>query len=151
MTTAMERVRARVDRLGPLGSAGVPAPLLTLPEFFDGNDDVGSILCHVVLSGVDEDEDDAPAPQQVRAVLEQVRDRPEVCDVRVVVLEMDDPEFWPFAEQVLVVTSADAETVRGWFPADYAPDHVRPQTEDRTEVEPYDVPAGQGGLLCRWD
>jgi hypothetical protein len=38
------------------------------------------------------------------------------------------------------VTSAEAETVRGWFPADYAPDEVTEQTGD-----------GPAALICWWD
>jgi hypothetical protein len=150
MTTALERVHARV---GDLGADGVPLPLLTLAEFFDGNDEPGSILCNVVLSGAGEDEDDAPTPQQVRAVLATVAGRPEVADVRVVVTEADDPDWWPFADRVLVVTSADPEVVRGWFPADYAPDEVFPHADEvrPQPVEPYDVPAGHAAVICWWD
>lgn len=150
MTTATQRVHERVGRGGEVGAEGVPAPVLTLAEFFDGNDDTGSILCNVVLTGVGEDEDDAPTPQQVRAVLESVRDRPEVADVRVVVLEAEDPDFWPFAEEVVVVTTADPETVRSWFPEDYAPDDVRERGPKR-DLEPFDVPDGYAALLCWWD
>jgi hypothetical protein len=148
MTTALERVHARV---GDVGADGAPLPLLTLAEFFDGNDEPGSILCNVVLSDAGEDEDDAPTPQQVREVLTALAERPEVADLRVVVTEADDPEWWPFADRVLVVTSADPETVRGWFPADYAPDEVVPQVGDRHPVEQHDVPAGHAALLCWWD
>ncbi len=150
MTTALDRVHARVNRSGPFGAAGVPIPLLTTAEFFDGNDQDGSILCNVVWTDAT-GQIDAPSVQQVREVLERVAARPDVSDLRVVVHEAEDSEDWPFAERVLVVGTGDPQAVRGWFPADYAPDDSWLVAADDGPLESYEVPSGQVAVMCWWD
>ena len=44
--TPLERVSARVSRLGDVNKKGTPLPLLTIAEFFDGNETIGSIGCN---------------------------------------------------------------------------------------------------------
>ncbi|RTE49312.1 hypothetical protein [Actinobaculum sp. 352] len=145
MTTPLERITARIAPFGDLDADTFsPKPLLTLEEFFDGNDVVGSILCNVVL---DEEGYDAPTPQQVRAVLEAIRARDDVDDVRVAIGMFDDPD-WPFAEEVVVVTDADPNVVLGWFPEAYAPDAVAAADDEEYEDIKYSV---ERFRICWWD
>lgn len=141
VNTALERVTERINRLGDVNDPDTPRPLLTLAEFFDGNDVVGSIGCNLYPE---------VAPQQIRAVLEQIAARDDVADVRVVVLTFDDPE-WPFAERVVVATSAAPEEVAEWFPEDLAPSDVWDATDDDDDTEPYEVPGGTRLVVCWWD
>lgn len=150
MTTALERLHARINRSGPFGTDGVPIPLLTIAEFFDGNDVDGSILCNVVWTDA-AGELQVPSLQQIREVLDGIAERPDVSDLRVVVQEAGDLEDWPFAEQVLVIGAGDPGTVRGWFPADYAPDDTWLVGADDGLMEDYAVPPGQAAVMCWWD
>lgn len=145
MTTPLERVTARIAPFLD-GDLCRPRPLLTLEEFFDGNDVVGSILCNVTIltDGVP----DSPTPQQVRDVLETIRSRGDVDDVRVAVAMFDDPD-WPFAEEVLVVTDTSADEVRAWFPEAMAPDDVL-DPEHLDGFEPIDLQGGRP-VICWWD
>ncbi len=145
MTTPLERITSRIApfRDGDTDTFA-PKPLLTLEEFFDGNEVTGSILCNVVL---DEEAYDAPTPRQVRAVLETIRARDDVDDVRVAIAMFDDPD-WPFAEEVVVVTDAEPDVVASWFPEVYAPDAIT----DAGDEEYEDI---RGAIerfrVCWWD
>src|SRR4051794_16396463 len=103
--TPLERVSERVSRNGDVNLPDVPRPILTLVEFFDGNDAQGSIGCNL---------DSQPNPAQIWARLEQIAARKGVVDVRVVVTQFDDPR-WPFSDTVWVVTDAAPEEVSKWF------------------------------------
>jgi len=46
--TPLERITERVNRHGDVNDASTPRPLLTLAEFFEGNDVVGSIGCNLL-------------------------------------------------------------------------------------------------------
>ena len=61
--TPLERITERVSRLGHPDDHKTPVPLLTLAEFFEGNDHVGSICCN--LSPI-------PQPAQVYAFLKRI-------------------------------------------------------------------------------
>ncbi|HEY1133328.1 MAG TPA: hypothetical protein VGE77_02015 [Nocardioides sp.] len=133
MTTPLERVTALVapylrdDLLEP-------RPLLSLAEFLDGNDVVGSIWCNVVPDP--DDPASAPTPDEARAVLAAIEERSEVTSVRVAPGMFDDPD-WPFADVVVVVTDAPPEDVRSWFPSAVEPD----------EVDEVDVAGDDHGLV----
>ena len=115
--------------------------MLTLAEFFDGNDVDGSIGCNLPA---------LPTPAQMRAVLEDIASRQEVADVRVVVAMFDDPE-WPIADRVWIITTASANDVARWFPGDLAPDEVDPGGLDGIVREPVDVSPGYRAVVCWWD
>src|SRR5262245_15811481 len=95
------RLAERVNRLGDPNDPVTPRPLLTLAEFFDGNDVVGSICCNLSPT---------PTPAEVYTVLSRIAARPEVSDVRVQVTMFDDPE-WPFSDTVWVITNSDPAAV----------------------------------------
>lgn len=112
----LDRITERVMRNGNPEERGVAVPLLTLEEFFEGNDHIGSIGCNL---------DSEPTPQEFYEFLTALRSKPQVSDVRVQITCVDDPGVeWPFSDTVWIITSADEETVRGWFPDTLAPDDV---------------------------
>jgi hypothetical protein len=117
-------------------------PAVTIEQFFDGNDDLGSIMCNL----------NPESTEQVRAILEGIRSRPEVESVLVQVHEVVDgfDDTWPFAEQVLITTSAGAANVRAWFPRDLAPDEVTLLDEPLPGVPP---PRARGAAtwVAWWD
>jgi hypothetical protein len=93
----------RVNRDGPINDPKVPRPLLTLEEFFEGNDYYGSIGCN--LPG-------EVYPQEFFEVFRSLRDRPDVADVLVEVKSWDDSEDWPFSDSVWVITSLSRQDIQ---------------------------------------
>ena len=141
MNEAVERVTERVNRLGDVNDPGTPTPLLTIDEFFDGNDVVGSIGCNLYPE---------VHPQVVRAALSSLAERPEVRDVRIAVDCFDDPD-WPFAERVIFATTATPSDVMGWFPEELAPSDAWEGPEEGFTTEPYALPSGSSMVICWWD
>jgi hypothetical protein len=90
------------------GEDGEILPSVTIEEFFDGNDDLASIGCNLM---------EHPGLEAFRTLCEKIRDRPDVQDVRICIYEtMEDAEdTWPYAEEILVITSADLDDVAVWF------------------------------------
>ncbi|HUO91148.1 MAG TPA: hypothetical protein VMU08_18405 [Rhizomicrobium sp.] len=114
-------------------------PLVTLEEFFEGNDDGGSIWCNT---------SPAPEPAMVYEILRGIRARSDVSDVRVMVTQYDGGEDeWPFSDTIFVVTTASPETVVSWFGDDYAPDEI----VDAEPAEEIAVPQGHTIIACWWD
>ena len=105
-----------------------PMPLVTLEEFFDGNDDGGSLQCASL--------------EVARPVFTALRERSDVADVRIGITQWDGAGTWPLGEYLYLVTSADAETVAGWLKkAEVWADEYGIGNEHR-EREPLDVPDG---------
>jgi hypothetical protein len=100
------RVRL-LRRIGDINDFDRPRPLVTLDEFFQGNDDPASIGYNLPA---------APTPAQFHALLSEIAARPEVADVRIEVKDMEDPDGWPATDTIWIITTASAETVRTWFP-----------------------------------
>jgi hypothetical protein len=140
--TPLERITERVNRDGDPNDPSTPRPLLTLAEFFEGNEILGSIGCNLMPT---------PTPAQFHQVLSAIAARPEVGDVRVQVTMFDNPDEWPFSDTVWVMTSADTRTVASWFPEALAPDEVREGWVDGVTYEEYAVPADMKPVSCWWD
>lgn len=91
-----------------------PAPLVSLEDFFIGNDDVGSIGCNTGRGG--------PAFFEP---LKAIRAKANVQDVLIEIYEVeeDDETMWPFAERIYILTNASREAVAAWL-APLEPDTV---------------------------
>jgi hypothetical protein len=139
--TALERITERVNRLGDPNDPSTPRALVTLSEFFEGNDCVGSIGCNLTPT---------PTPSEFYALLSAIAARPEVGDIRVQVTMFDDPD-WPFSDTVWVMTTADATTVASWFDEALGPDAVDEGWQEGVAYEPCTVPAGMRPVSCWWD
>ena len=137
----LQRITERVSRQGDPDDENTPRPLLSLNEFFDGNECHGSIGCN--LPG-------RPAPQEMYQALKRIADRPDVADVRVQISQFDDPD-WPFSDQVFVFTSATPEEVLTWFSEDLRPDEAWEGFSPSVRYEPYAVPDGTRPVACWWD
>jgi hypothetical protein len=87
-----------------------PHTVLSIEEFFHGNEDEGSIGCNL---------SDRPTHAEFQRVLFSVRGRPEVQDVLMCVSE-DMGDDWPFVDSVFVLTTASEAEVASWL----APLHV---------------------------
>lgn len=139
--TPLERVTARVMRAGDPEQPSVPAPLLSLEEFFDGNDCVGSIGCNLASE---------PDPAEFFRILKIIRTKPEVSDVRVQITCVDFPgEEWPYSDTIWLATSANADEVATWFPEHLAPSEVWEGWLPRKKYEPLSVAEGHR-LIAAW-
>lgn len=141
--TPLERVTERVMRQGNPEQRAVPTPLLTLEEFFDGNDFVGSIGCNLMSE---------PEPQQFYELLQSIRSRSDVSDVRIQITCVDDPgEDWPFSDTVWVMTSADPREIGSLFPEDLAPDEVWIGWTEGVKFEEYEILSGHHPVAIWYD
>jgi hypothetical protein len=100
----------------PRPDGRVSLPVVSLDDFFDGNEDYGSIGCNL---------DDHPGPARFFSVLAAIRERENVQDVLVEIHEVEesDPSMWPFSDRVYLITSADVADVAAWL-ADLQPDEI---------------------------
>ena len=138
---ALERITERVTRHGHPDAEDTSVYLLTIEEFFDGNDVVGSIGCNLYPM---------PKPADVRDVLERIRNMNSVVDMRVQITAFDDPD-WPFSDTLWIVTNASEDEVASWFPPSLAPDEVWEGWQEDTEYEELGVPDGFRVVACWWD
>ena len=93
-------------------------PVVSLEDFFTGNEDVGSIGCN--LSPV-------LGPRTFHETLRAIRARPDVQDVLIEIPDTSendpDPFTWPFSDQVYILAGAPREEVERWL-APLQPDEV---------------------------
>jgi hypothetical protein len=139
--TPLDYITERVNRNGDVNEMDTPRPLLTLTEFFSGNDFVGSIGCNLIPT---------PTPFEFYRFFETLLDRPDVADVRVQVTMFDTPE-WPFSDTVWVITSAAPDEVARWFPEETRPDECSVGWTEGMTFEPYVLPEGMHPVACWWD
>lgn len=143
--TILKRIgRLAIDPSAPAIPYGeredIENPMLSLEEFFEGNDDGASIWCNL---------EDAPEPDEVYAILKTIRARPDVETVYIMVTQHDGPGSWPFSDTVWVVTSAHADEVVEWLPKGFRPDESWEGIPDHFKVEPVPVPEGKR-LVALW-
>ncbi len=139
--TPLERITKRVNGNGDVNDAATPRPLLTLAEFFEGNEVTGSIGCNLTPT---------PEPAEFYDLLQRIASRPDVADVRVQVTMFDVPE-WPFSDTVWVITRATAQEVAQWFAEDVRPDECWQGWTEGVKFAPYQVPKGMQPVACWWD
>ncbi len=139
LTTLIERI----SRLGDVNDRDTPHPLVTLEEFFEGNDDFGSIGGNFYP--------EQPAPAEFYAFFRAIREKPNVADVRVQVTQHDTPEEWPFSDTIWIITSASPETVTAWFGQRFAADEIFPSLHTDRRYESISVPEGMNVIGVWWD
>lgn len=126
---------------------GPTKPVVSLEEFFDGNDDDGSIGCNLdepfcppsdtrgwlertlrprPAVSIPAPTAPHPGPQGFYKILMTVRERADVQDVLVEIDDLDESPggAWPFSEVVYVLTRATVQEVEAWV-APLFPDEVR--------------------------
>ena len=96
----LSKCKALKIRLGP----DQFGQLIPIAEFFDGNDDLGSIGCNL---------DPHPGLAAFREVLTGLLRRPDVEAVYAQISELDPgEESWPFTDTVLVAGKISADDLR---------------------------------------
>lgn len=115
--------------------------LVTLEQFFEGNDDPGSIWCNLEA---------APEPREVYQKLKTIREREDCADVRIKVTQFDGgDDEWPFSDTVFFITSAAPEDVQSWLGEEFAPDEI--DFDDLSQVDNISVPSGMNAIAAWWD
>jgi len=105
----------KIKRIG-LPRPDRPLPLVSLEDFFLGNEDYGSIGCNL---------SEHPGPQFFFEELREIRARADVQDVLVEIQEVeeDDESMWPFSDRVYILSSAAREEEADWV-AGLMPDEI---------------------------
>ncbi len=140
--TPQNRIANRVNRNGDVNDPATMRPLLTLPEFFEGNDDFGSIGFNL---------SPPPGPTAFFDVLREIASRADVADVRVQISIFDDPELWPCSDTIWIITSAAPNEVAEWFDVAIRPDACSAGWTNDVLFEPVQVPEGMQAVACWWD
>ncbi|MDX2411403.1 MAG: hypothetical protein QNK34_05550 [Woeseiaceae bacterium] len=139
--SALESITERVNRNGHPDDPDTPRPLLTLAEFFEGNNVAGSICCNLFP---------CPEPHQVYEILGEIEQRDDVDVIYVQITAFDDPD-WPFSDTVWVVTSAGSDEVASWVPEEISPDEVWDNWIDSQPYESVSIPSGMQPIAIWWD
>jgi len=117
MTVRMQLIE-KIRKQGNLNDPKAPPILVTLEDFFDGNDDVGSITANLT---------DSPGPQRFCEVLKGIRSKPGVEDVLVRIRMVESDDSWPYSDTIYVLTTAKSEEVKAWV-KELRPDEVYDST-----------------------
>jgi hypothetical protein len=132
-----------IARLGDVNSPATPHPLVTLEEFFEGNNDFGSIGYNF--------HPDQPSPQEFYQLFKKIRSNPNVADVRVQVTQHDDPEAWPVTDTVWIITSESRESVARWLGKRFAADEILDGFQPNRRYESLLIPEGMKAVGVWWD
>ena len=117
-------------------------PVVSLEDFFEGNDDLGSIGCNLM---------DHPGVNVFYETFLKIRARDDVSDVLVGIYEVEEniEDMWPFSELVYIITSADESAVSSWV-SDLEVDEVQQQNADSLLPVP-EVEKGFNVIQLWWD
>jgi hypothetical protein len=136
-TNLLAKIKAKTSQIG--GGAG---PTVSLRDFFEGNDDFGSIGCNLNSS---------PGPQRFYEVFKQLAERPDVQGIFVEIRDlMDDGVSWPFSDTVFILGSIPMDELRRQL-EELQPDEVGNFPK---EGIPKDLPVPQAGMTILgawWD
>jgi len=132
-----------VNRHGDINDPATRKPLVTLEQFFEGNDDPGSIGYNLGLPDI--------TPQKLYKVFADIRERPDVSDVLVEVKDMEDPDGWPSADTVWIITSAIPEEIERWLGHDLRGDDYFTGWTKYVNHRGVKVPYGHKPIGVWWD
>jgi hypothetical protein len=76
--------------------------LVTAAEFFDGNDDLGSIGCNLT---------EHPGLEHFQKVLKELEARNDVDEIWLQIYDVDEGE-WPFSENILIFGTVTKPTIQ---------------------------------------
>src|SRR5688500_15349378 len=102
--TDREKLIAKIEAQNPPDE--LPEIVVSLEDFFTGNNDRGSI-------GANLGPNQPPIAEFYRA-LREIRAKPEVQDVLVRIYDYDDPTSWPYTDTVYIISSAPLPTIKEW-------------------------------------
>lgn len=155
--------------------SGERLPLVSLEEFFEGNDDYSSIGCNLDMPSAPSAPAASgwfqrmlsakpakqvapsgphwphPGPQGFYQILRTIRERPDVQDVLVEISNADVSEGdWPFSEWVYVLTAASFEDVEAWAACIFPTEVSESYSGEKPVLAPDLLPGYQAYALW-WD
>lgn len=84
-----------------------PLPIVTLEDFFEGNDDIGAIGCNLF---------EHPGIQTFYEILKDIRAKDSVQDVFIEIYELpEDDDLWPFSERVYILSNSSIDEITEWI------------------------------------
>jgi len=110
-----------------------PGPTISIDDFFEGNDDLGSIGCNLISH---------PGVEKFYSVFAHIRSLSDVQDVLVEIKDLVDEHSWPFADTVFVLTSKSRDDLQKLV-ASLEPDEIGPFPPASI---PRDLPALKDGM-----
>ncbi len=138
--TNPERLIAKVEAQGaPTSDHEV---VVSLEDFFDGNDDPGSIGANLG--------DKHPSIAEFYRILKDIRSKSEVQDVLVRVCEYDDPDAWAYTDAAYIISSATTDQIREWVSALIPDEVVDEWMYGKPDAAP-EVQAGMTAYSLWWD
>ncbi|WP_291581966.1 hypothetical protein [Clostridium sp. UBA6640] len=85
---------------------GESLPIVSLEDFFEGNDDIGSIGCNIL---------EHPGIEKFYLILKEIRNKVNVQDVLVEIMEYDELDnTWPFSERIYILTKEEKSEISIW-------------------------------------
>lgn len=101
------KLNALLSKIKEIGMPGEELPLVSLEDFFEGNDDIGSMGCNLM---------EHPGMDAFYRILKDIRTKDKVRDVLVGIYEIEDDfeDQWPFSENVIIITTASKDQVWDW-------------------------------------
>ena len=138
--TNHDKLIAKIVAQNPPGE--VREIVVSLEDFFTGNDDLDSIGCNL-------GEQQPPIAEFYRR-LREIRSKPDVQDVLVRISDYDDPTSWPYTDTVYIISSASLEEVKKWV-SPLMPDEVYAEWMYRKPPAAPDVKQGMIPFSVWWD
>jgi len=141
--TPLEKIEARIAKYVDFGNCNVLSPILTIDEFFDGNDAIGSIGPNLIPT---------PEPSVFYTELKNIRKKEEVAGVYVEIYSYDKGyEDWPFADKVWIITTAEPKEVLTWYKNEIKPDEAWLGKKEELSHENIEIPPGYNLVVTWWD
>jgi hypothetical protein len=116
--------------------------VVSLEDFFTGNNDRGSIGCNL---GAEQ-----PSIAEFYRRLREIRLKPDVQDVLVRIYEYDDPTSWPHTDTVYIISSAPLAKIKTWV-SPLLPDEVYAEWMYGKPPAAPDVDPGMTAYSVWWD
>ena len=120
-----------------------PLPLVSLEDFFIGNDGQASIGCNLIKH---------PGIDFFFDTLKQIRAKPNVQDVLIEIndIEEQDETIWPFSDTVYVLADAEQKDVKLWVKSLRSDEVSESNIDERTVAAPKLRP-GVKVFVVWWD
>ncbi len=145
----LERLIGTINEQGNLKDYSAPPPIVTLEEFFEGNDIIGSICANLT----DSEFEAVGGLQGIYNLLKEIRTKDEVQALLVPIYDYDVDEGWPSADSVYLICRHPPAVIERWI------DVIRPSdifdiTETWAQQTPACAPGLDSGMRCYqlwWD
>jgi hypothetical protein len=122
-----------------------PTPAVPLEQFFEGNDDEGSIGCNLTPH---------PGIDTFYQTLAKLRDGGAVSGIWILAKQHDWKPGWPFSDEVLIRTTLDKNGIASHL-QHLRPDTVEAVTPDDLEKDIFEFPVacgpGERHIIAWWD